>query len=802
MRTKKMIAILLSLVVVAVSIGFLNTETAWGFVYAEGDVWIDTDGNTMTAEEASQWTYSGTSSITLSAYTGEIVDGKIVGKMPATINGKPIKTISSLFKDNTELVIAPEIPDTVTTMMNTFSGCTALETAELPASATNTRSAFYNCTALDEVYIPDTAQITNNTFDGTSVTVVYNQWCLAGYAYEPTSDSITKRLIIEEDTSILTDWIGADGKQMSYNDARMWKASTLTNSASIKGKLGIIYVGPIVNGAIVGQVPMYATHLANNNVYGNKYTADEYVGGTLYEVIAFNSQSNHNSGDYEEYSGIFGGTNNSSKAAELKVAPEIPNTFTDLGYAFYNCSSLTETPELHEGILSLRFAFAECTSLTEIPEIPESVTNMYKAFYNTPIKGSITIPDGVTTLEDTFTGTSETIYMLYSSANTTAADATVPTNVIKVCTDEISEDSYPSGETDEDSRATVTVKSETGSYEVMVGNTLQFEATINTDEENYKAQWVVQDLFDTNGEYEYYATINSDGLLTGVERGYVIVGLMIEFEDGTQSTYGLCVVSVVDENGISGYLPDGYTTDFNIPVGGGTGYSGGFNTAYGYTGSGFSSSLGGVTTGGSSTGGGTGDGGSDSTGGEDDDTNNDDTTGGEDSGDSGNSSGGNTGSGTGEVVDGTSTGNMPIYGLVEPINIIDITLPVNMTFTIHSDRTFSAPEAEILSNCPSPLNITVIGVNKSDNAPEIVDPDTYTDSEWNNLTRAQSLAKIGLMLNGESLAVTGEQIGSLKSAFEGEESEDLSLSAKYGKAWDNTEDISFSYNIVFEFEMP
>ena len=36
---------------------FTSLDTAWGLTYQEGDVWIGTDGEQMTPEEASQWVY-------------------------------------------------------------------------------------------------------------------------------------------------------------------------------------------------------------------------------------------------------------------------------------------------------------------------------------------------------------------------------------------------------------------------------------------------------------------------------------------------------------------------------------------------------------------------------------------------------------------------------------------------------------------------------------------------------------------------------------------------------------------------
>ena len=152
---------------------------------------------------------------------------------------------------------------------------------------------------------------------------------------------------------------------------------------------------------------------------------------------------------------------------------------------------------------------------------------------------------------------------------------------------------------------------------------------------------------------------------------------------------------------------------------------------------------------------------------------------------------------------GETSGNMSIYGTVQPITMIDVTVPLTIQFTIESDRTFTGPDSiEIKSNCPSPLDVNLYGVNKDGSAPSLVAPDTHSDDEWNNLSRAETLASIALMLDNTSLSSTGSTLGRIDSAFQGEKALDLDLSAKYGKAWDNSEDLVFTYNVVFEFAMP
>lgn len=160
-------------------------------------------------------------------------------------------------------------------------------------------------------------------------------------------------------------------------------------------------------------------------------------------------------------------------------------------------------------------------------------------------------------------------------------------------------------------------------------------------------------------------------------------------------------------------------------------------------------------------------------------------------------------------VDGKVNGNMPVYGTVNPINIIDVTLPISMTFVIKADRTLQKPQdIKIESNCPAPLNTCILSINKSDNAPGLVAPDTYTDEQWNNLTKAKTYKEIALTMNGEDLSKTGNSLGNLRSAFNAADPStpntqelNLDLDVKYGKAWNNSQDYTFTYNTVFEFSM-
>jgi len=146
--------------------------------------------------------------------------------------------------------------------------------------------------------------------------------------------------------------------------------------------------------------------------------------------------------------------------------------------------------------------------------------------------------------------------------------------------------------------------------------------------------------------------------------------------------------------------------------------------------------------------------------------------------------------------------NMQIIGLVESITTLDVDVPLSINFVIDAERNFIKPnDLKIVSNCPAPLKVLIYEVDKKTDAPNIVKENTYTDSEWNNLSRKQTSENIALSLNNINLSTTNVELGTLKSAFRETQELDIDLTSKYGKAWANKEAIEFSYNIVFVIEM-
>ena len=152
-------------------------------------------------------------------------------------------------------------------------------------------------------------------------------------------------------------------------------------------------------------------------------------------------------------------------------------------------------------------------------------------------------------------------------------------------------------------------------------------------------------------------------------------------------------------------------------------------------------------------------------------------------------------------------------GDVSPVTTIDVTLPLNgLSFAIDENRNFSAQTSVIQNNCNCPIDVYLLDISKNSNEPDVVAENTYTEKEWNNLSKADTLSKIALKVNDQELFTIfnnserdGDlalKVGSIKSGFTSTEELELTPGAQYGKNFGNKELIKFQYDLVFEFRVP
>ena len=120
-----------TLMLICLSLGILYCQTVFA------DTITGKDGN-WEYEISEEYENDGKKEYaTLKKYLGS--ETNVI--VPATIDGLKIKTLNSTFSDNTtvEFVI---IPEGITELYNTFTGCTSLKHVNLPTSITMYNAAF------------------------------------------------------------------------------------------------------------------------------------------------------------------------------------------------------------------------------------------------------------------------------------------------------------------------------------------------------------------------------------------------------------------------------------------------------------------------------------------------------------------------------------------------------------------------------------------------------------------------------------------------------------------------------------
>ena len=117
------------------------------------------------------------------------------------------------------------------------------------------------------------------------------------------------------------------------------------------------------------------------------------------------------------------------------------------------------------------------------------------------------------------------------------------------------------------------------------------------------------------------------------------------------------------------------------------------------------------------------------------------------------------------LADGTGHQEIMIEGIVEPINTIDIDVPLKLQFVIDEERNIHyTTNAKVISRSPAPLNVYSASVNTPPNAPELVANDAFAD--WNNLNVLESMNNIAISINDQNLLMKKIKLGGIDSAYE------------------------------------
>lgn len=152
------------------------------------------------------------------------------------------------------------------------------------------------------------------------------------------------------------------------------------------------------------------------------------------------------------------------------------------------------------------------------------------------------------------------------------------------------------------------------------------------------------------------------------------------------------------------------------------------------------------------------------------------------------------------IVDGKGNQDVIIQGIVEPINTLDVDVPLNLQFIIDENRDIHyTKNAKVISRSPAPLTVSSKSVTLPQGAPKLVADDAFSD--WNNLTIAQTRANIAISINGKNLSTAGIKLGDISSGYGTEASLPLNLSVLYGKQWNNTSQLIFDYSMNLELAL-
>jgi len=269
-----------------------------------------------------------------------------------------LKNMRSTFEGCTALTTAPSLPNSVTDMLYTFMGCESLTSApNIPTGSglTSLSSTFNGCTSLR-----------------TMPTIPSNIKSIAG-AFQGCTSLVNTTSIPGSVTNMSNAFNGCTA---------MTSAPSLTSASALTN----------MQGAFSGCIRLKAMPDLN---YCTKITD---MGSAFYGCTSLTDTSS------------------------------IPSSVKTLKKAFQNCTSLTTAPSLtkgHTALTDMSYAFYGCTKLTTpVNVIPGNVTDLSYAFYNcsssslTSAKNIILLgSNNISTYTNAFTNCKATVYAQYGSTN-------------------------------------------------------------------------------------------------------------------------------------------------------------------------------------------------------------------------------------------------------------------------------------------------------------------------------------------------------------------------------------------------
>lgn len=365
-------------------IGKETPSDATATLYSDGQLVIAGSGDLKTYDAVGKPPWCA------NAYKSEVKSVRFEGVSPADI--------SNYFIQCNKLEVVASLPDTVTSLDQTFNGCSSLKDAPaIPENVENLHAAFGGCTSMVKPpRIPDGAENMEGMFVN----------CLSLDEAPELPEGVTSIASMFSGCGALSEAPSIPSSVTDMNNAFYGCASleamptipegavNLQNAFSGCVSLKAIAALPDsvenMSGAFNGCAALETAPVLPNGV---KYITNIFNGCTSLKAAPEIPESVEES--------MFGSFQN---CIAMETGPsKIPEGVTNMWRAFQNCRALEQAPELSEGVENMREAFSGCSSLKTAPAIPGSVTSLQSAFQNcSGITEAPLVPSSVTNMTSAF----------------------------------------------------------------------------------------------------------------------------------------------------------------------------------------------------------------------------------------------------------------------------------------------------------------------------------------------------------------------------------------------------------------
>ena len=367
------------------------------------------------------FTYSGTDSITISGYSGTDTTPVV----PSYIGGVPVYEIAELAFANNTTITKVTIPNTVMLIgEGILSGCTSLEELEIDSLRQDADGPRYSVenSASYPWSLSNGVLVSTNKANNSSSTykIVAIQNCTLTLQYKTSSESGYDKLTIYKNGTQIAQTSGSPsyvtlsvelniGDYVTFVYSKDGSTSSGSDCAYIKGVESEHRVYVHVLGHFFGNTSAEGTTAVSQN--GNTYYIPSSLRKVSYSTNNIASYMFENCTMLEEIS-IYGATtigHSAFKNCTSLTRIQLPNTVTSIdSYAFSSCTELEDIEFAVGCNLETigNYAFADCISISEI-QLPTTVTSIGNYAFsgcislemiNSDTEGEMILPDNITTI--------------------------------------------------------------------------------------------------------------------------------------------------------------------------------------------------------------------------------------------------------------------------------------------------------------------------------------------------------------------------------------------------------------------